>query len=354
MHVDKFCSAIALWIPVLRILAFLRFSASFAQKVFKTSGRQIFMKIVEEVGRLIKEGKPLEALEFLKENSSDDVRSVIEELFKDPTKIKELEGTWRALVGLAFFSYNSMSLSEEPFDRESVVSCLISSVNAVKLSRELGLNYLVPKFLRIGAKSLIVMKMNDRAEKFYLEAEKIARELSDLEELAEVENDIALLYYSEKRYEEALPKIQISLEIREKIGNKEKLAECLINAGEIYRKVGDYALAEDSFKRAEEIYRELVNFDRSYKFDLAIALSNLGTFYKARRRYEEAERMLKETLDLFEELETKDKNFGQFVAASLKHYGDLKKEMGDYKEAEEYYKMSADKFKEVMYGRMKY
>ncbi len=309
------------------------------------------MKLIEEVGKLIKDNKPLEALELIKKNAPENVKKVIDNIFKNPQEIKELDGIWRAIVTLSYLSYNSMYLSKET-DRESVVSCLVSSVNVVKLSKELGLYYLIPKFLRIGARSLIIMNMRDRAEMFYLEAEKIAEKIADLEELAEVENDLALLYYSEKRHKEALFIIQKAIEIRERLGDEEKLAECLINAGEIYRKVGEYELAEDCFKRAESIYRKLISEKEHLKFGLAITLSNLGMLYKARRRYGEAEKLLRETLEIFKELESKDKNFAQFVATSLKHFGDLKKEMGNYREAEKYYRMSAEKFRETMYGKL--
>jgi len=308
------------------------------------------MELIEEIGRLLKEEKHLEAFEVIKRNAPEDVKNVVENVFEKPEGIKNLDGIWRTLVTLVYFSYASAFTSKET-DKESLVSCVVSSVNAVKLSNELGLHYLIPKYLRNAARALILMDMKDRAELFYIEAERIAEKVSDLNELAEIENDLAIFYYNQKRHREAMFKIQKALEIREKLGDEEKLAECLINAGEIYRKVGEYDLAEDCFKRAESIYRRLVNEKEYLKFDLAITLSNLGMFYKARRKYKEAERLFNETVEIFTELESRDKGFAQFVATSLRHLADLKKEMGDYREATMYYKLSEEKFKETMLDR---
>jgi tetratricopeptide (TPR) repeat protein len=304
------------------------------------------MELINEVGRLIREGKPLEALERIKEEAPEDVKEVVKEIFRKPEEVKKLEGIWRALVSLSYFSYVSMFTSERN-DNQSLTSCVVSSTNAVKLSSELGMDYLIPRFLRNAARALIMMDMKDRAEKFYLEAERIAESISDEKELAEVENDLATLLYDLGRYEEAVEKIEKAIKIRERLGDREDFAESLVNAGEIYKKIGEFEIAEDCFREAEKIYRELLEKDKSMVFNLAITLSNYSMLHKMKGRYEEAERLLNESLELMQDLEKKDRDFAQFVATTLKHLGDLHREMKNYERAREYYEKSREKFRDI-------
>lgn len=297
-----------------------------------------------EVCRLLKEDKPLEALEYLKKEAPNNIKEVIKNILNDPLSIKKLEEPWRQMVSLVYFSYVSKFTSERN-DNQSLVSCVVSSTNAVKLCNALGIDYLVPKFLRNAARALILMGMKDEAEKMYLEAERIA-ENSDELEFARVENDFATLLFELGRYEEALDKIENALRIKIALSSDEELAETLVNAGEIYKKVGNFEMSEKCFKEAEKIYRSLREIDKSATFNLAITLSNFSMLRKMRGDYKEAEKMLTESLEIMEDLEKRDKDFTQFVATTLKHLGDLYREMKDYEKAQEYYKKSREKFRE--------
>jgi len=299
---------------------------------------------LDEVCRLIKEDKPLEALEYIKREAPDDVREVIKNVFNDPLGIKKLREPWRQIVSLAYFAYVSKFTSERN-DNQSLVSCVVSSTNAVKLCNALGIDYLIPKFLRNAARALILMGMKEEAEKMYLEAERIA-ENSDELEFARVENDFAALLFELGRYEEALDKIENALKIKIALASDEELAETLVNAGEIYKKVGNFEMSEKCFKEAEKIYRSLMETDKSAAFNLAITLSNFGMLRKMRGDYEEAEKMLMESLKIMEDLEKRDRDFTQFVATTLRHLGDLYREMKDYEKASEYYEKSREKFRE--------
>lgn len=299
---------------------------------------------LNEICKLIKEDNPLEALEYLKREAPDNFKKVIENVLNDPTEIKKLEEPWRQLVSLVYFSYVSKFTSERN-DNQSLVSCVVSSTNAVKLCNALGIDYLIPKFLRNAARALILMGMKEEAEKMLLEAERIAENCDELE-FARVENDFATLLFELGRYEEALDKIENALRIRIALANDEELAETLLNAGEIYKKVGDFEMSEKCFREAEKIYRSLMEIDESAAFNLAITLSNFSMLRKMRGDYREAEKLLTESLEIMEDLEKRDRDFTQFVATTLKHLGDLYREMKDYEKAQKFYEKSREKFRD--------
>ncbi len=303
------------------------------------------MELINRICELIKEDKPLEALECIKDEAPEDVKRVVDSLPDKPEEIKKLDGVWRTLVSLAYFSYVSMFASERN-DNQSLVTCVISSTNAVKLCNDLGVAYLIPKFLRNAARALILMDMKKEAEKMYIEAERIAEETDNLE-LARVDNDFATLLYELGRYEEALEKIERALKIKISFSSDEELAETLLNAGEIYRKVGDFLMADKCYREAERIYRNMYETDKSAALNLAITLSNYSMLHRMRGDYKEAEKLLSESLKLMEDLEERDKDFAQFVAATLKHLGDLYREMKDYEKAQEYYSKSREKFRDI-------
>ncbi len=304
------------------------------------------MEVAREIEELIKDSKIPEAFEVLKKNAPQEVAEIVEKSIRNPKEAKKLEGEWRDITLLLHFAHTSLSCSRRS-DRESLVSCVVSSVNAVKLGMKLGLKKFAPLMMRNAARALILMDEKERAERMYLEAEKICEEIGDEEQLAAVENDLAALYYDLQKYADAKVKIEEALEIRRKLRKDEELAESLVSAAEIYVKLGDFDEAEKCYREAEEIYRKLVKSDASHKFGLAILLSNFGMFYRRLGKFGEAEKFFNESLNIFKELEERDTDFAQFVATALRHLADLKREMKEFVEAEKYYKLSSEKFREI-------
>ncbi len=304
------------------------------------------MEIEKEVERLIREGRILDAFELVKQSAPEELRETIERSFRDAEEIKKLDGIWKKLMLILHFVYASQDAVERQ-DKQSLVSCVVSSVNAIKLSIELGMKSITPILMRNAARALILMDMKENAERMYTEAEKICEESGDEEMLAAIQNDLATLYYDMGKYNEAKVKAEEALEIRRRIGTKEELAESLATASEIYVKLGDFDEAEECYREAERLYRELVEEAESFKLNLAILLSNYAMFRKKLGRYQEAERMFKEALEIFHNLEKIDADFMQFVAAAYRHLGDLYREMKEYSKAEEYYKLSREKFRDI-------
>ena len=306
----------------------------------------VFMEIAKKVEELLRGGRIFDAFEFVKENAPDELKETIEKSFKDAEELKKLDGFWKKIMLILHFAYASQDAVERN-DRQSLVSCVVSSVNAIKLSLELGMKKITPLLMRNAARALIMMDMKENAERMYIEAEKVCEETGDEEMLAAIDNDLATLYYDMGKYNEAKVKAEEALEIRRRLENREDLAESLSTASEIYVKLGEFDNAENCYVEAEKLYRELANERESFKLNLAIVLSNFAMFRKKLGRYTEAEKMFLEALDIFQELEKIDPDFSQFVASAYRHLGDLYREMKEYVKAEEYYKLSREKFRDI-------
>lgn len=304
------------------------------------------MEIAKKVEELLREGRIFEAFEYVKDSAPEELKETIDRSFKNAEEIKKLEGFWKKIMLVLHFVYASQDAVERN-DKQSLVSCVVSSVNAIKLSLELDMKRITPLLMRNAARALVLMDMKENAERMYLEAEKICEEIKDEEMLASIDNDMASLYYEMGKYNEAKVKAEESLEIRRRLNNKEELAETLSTISEIYVKLGEFDSAENCYLEAEKIYRELVNEKESFKLNLAIMLSNFAMFRKKLGKYAEAEKMFAEALSIFEELEKIDPDFSQFVASAYKHLGDLYREMKEYVKAEEYYKLSREKFRDI-------
>lgn len=303
------------------------------------------MDLLKKIEELIVSEKFDEAFQLILSESPEDLKPLIERSITRPEEIKKLEGFWRDVTLLVHISYSSNTLSKE-MDNQSLVSCVVASVNAIKLANELGVRAVTPRIMRNAGRALILMNMKDRAERMLLEAEKVCLEIGKRDELLGIYNDLSTLYFEEGRYLEAKDKIESAMKIAE--GKKDYEAINAISiAAEIYAKLGEFEKAEESYKKAEKMLRELVKKEESSKLDLGVLLSNYAIFCKKIGKFDLAERMLLESLRIFEELEKLDTSFSQFVATSLRHLGDLYRETKRYGEAQEFYARSREKFREV-------
>jgi tetratricopeptide (TPR) repeat protein len=124
----------------------------------------------------------------------------------------------------------------------------------------------------------------DEAIKTHLEEEQIGEYLEDESRMAFARMHLSAVYWRVHQYELAE---QYGLEALEGFSalddNKEKVASCLTNLGNIAQGRGDLVLAKDRLRRALEIYREL-----NQLANLAMALKNLSTLFETEGNYDEA------------------------------------------------------------------
>lgn len=302
----------------------------------------VLLKKVEE---LINSEKYGEAFQLVLSEAPENLKPLIEKSITQPEELKKIEGFWKNIVLIVHLTYSSNLLLREN-DNQSLVSCVIASVNAVKLAYELGIKSITPKMMRNAGRALNLMKMKERAEKMLIEAEKICIELDRRDDLIGIYNDLCVLYYEEGRYQEAKDKIESAIKIAGDRRDYEAINSFSI-AAEVYSKLGEFERAEENYRKAEIMLREAVEKEKSTKLELGVLLSNYAIFCKKVGKFELAEKMLLESLGIFEEIEKLDFSFAQFVATTLRHLGDLYREIKKFEEAEKFYKRSREKFRDI-------
>ncbi|MGB3713945.1 MAG: tetratricopeptide repeat protein [Candidatus Promineifilaceae bacterium] len=124
----------------------------------------------------------------------------------------------------------------------------------------------------------------DSAIAVHLEEEQIGELLEDASRIAFARMHLSAVYWRKHQYELAEQYGLDALDGFSTLGdNKEKVASCLINLGNIAQDRGDLVLAKDRLKRALELYREL-----NQLADVANALKNVSTVYETEGSYDKA------------------------------------------------------------------
>jgi len=115
--------------------------------------------------------------------------------------------------------------------------------------------------------------------------------------IAEELNNLAISYYSQGRYSEAVPLLETALTMRRKTlpeGHSD-IAESLNDLAIIYRRQGRYAEAEPLYQEALAIRCNALPENHP---DIAESLNNLGLLYRIQERHEEAKSLLKRALTM--------------------------------------------------------
>ncbi|WP_417913250.1 tetratricopeptide repeat protein [Candidatus Electronema sp. TJ] len=196
-----------------------------------------------------------------------------------------------------------------------------------------------PDYLLAAGQMARTMGDYQRAEE-WLEHLLAIREQEGKEDeaLALALNDLAVVYYSQGRYEEAEPLYKRSLEIWEKALGKEHphVAATLNNLAELYRTQGRYEEAVPLYKRSLEIWEKALGKEHPH---VAAALNNLAGLYQTQGRHEDAEPLFKRSLEIVEISLGKEH---PHVATTLNNLAALYRAQGRYEEAEPLYKRSLE------------
>ncbi len=314
--------------------------------------------LLKEVARLIRERSAVDALNFVISKAPDDVKDLAKKLFDDPsTVIESLDSWWADLLALIYYAHLS-SYSSKLTTRQGIAGQVVSSLTASKLAKKLKSPELEAIFLLSGAKGLTLMGMKDRAEVCYLKAEEMFRELvkkdeSFLKELADILNDLGIIYVEMKEKEKGERYLEEALKIRRTLAENDEsylsvLAQTLNNLASLYKDMKRYGEAEEMFHEAEKIYRKLVEKDENYIIDLAVVLCNYGALCRVIREFDRAETMYKEALEIFKKLAERDSFYNSGVADVLMYLCGLYRDMGKFDEAEKYMKMANEVYNQLL------
>ena len=174
--------------------------------------------------------------------------------------------------------------------------------------------------------------INNAVEVLYHKVKsKPSEKLAD--EFLEIKEKIQPVHYGFKRL------IDIGEELKV-IVKENKKAPFLVELGGLYGNLERFKVAEDAYKEAMEIYKELTNKNpEAYLRDVAMIQNNLGVLYGNLGRIEEAETAYKEVLKIYNE--TADKSTEAYlpvVVVTQNNLGELYEKLGRIEEAETAYK----------------
>ncbi|AEA47544.1 tetratricopeptide repeat protein [Archaeoglobus veneficus] len=309
------------------------------------------MDVVSEIIDMVRKGTPLSAIDVITTSAPEEIRKVAVNLFADPMCVANIDEEWKNLLLLVYFSHFSY-LSEGKAGEEDISNLAVSSLTAAKLCRRLGIPDLEARFLISGGRAIYQMRMKDKAEKIFKEAEKILKELSEKDEsylpmLADVLNELAVLYMDLKRNDEAEKYLVWALEIRKSAGNEAELAETLYNAGVFYTRTKRLDIAEKYYKEGEDILRKLAKENENFLPQLGVLLNNMGVLYRKLSRFDKAEKYHREALEIFEKLSSEDEKLLKYVADTYGYLGTMYNDMMKFDEAAKYYEMAKDLYNKI-------
>ncbi len=165
-------------------------------------------------------------------------------------------------------------------------------------------------------------------------------------DVAESQNNLALLLQKKGKYAEAEPLYRQSLEIREKQLGAEHpdVATSLGNLASLLQAKGKYAEAEPLYLRSLEIVEKQLGSEHP---DVATSLGNLASLLQEKGKYAEAEPLYRRSLEIRENqlgLEHPD------VATSLGNLASLLAQRKKYQEAQLYYRRALGVYEKI-YGK---
>ena len=187
----------------------------------------------------------------------------------------------------------------------------------------------------------------------YQEAEDLYQQALDMKKrllgnqhpsLATGLNNLAALYVSQGRYQEAEPLYKEALEMRKRLlGNQHPdVASSLNNLALLYDNQGRYREAEDLYQQALQMIKRLQGNQHPH---LASSLTNLADLYRSQERYQKAEPLYKEALQMRKCLLG---NQHPDVANSLNNLAVLYDNQGRYQEGERHYKQALQMIKRLL------
>lgn len=148
--------------------------------------------------------------------------------------------------------------------------------------------------------------------------------------LASSLNNVGYIHTHQGDINKGLKYYHKSLEIQEKIGDKQGIANSIINIGYNNSSLGNLPKAIEYFHKSLKICEETDN-----KRGISISLNNIGFIYKDQGDMVKALEFFQKSLKIDEEIDNKSG-----IATSLNNIGLIYDIQGDFKRALEYYKKS--------------
>ncbi len=170
----------------------------------------------------------------------------------------------------------------------------------------------------------------DMALEYHQRSRAIKERLGNRQGLADSLNNLGLVCSSRGDFDQALDHYLQSLAINEELGNKRNTAITLANLGNVYSRKGDLDQALACQKRSLAIKEEI-----GHKHDIFTSLINLGVVYQLKGELSQAKEHYQRSLAISEELGIK-----RDIALAINNLGNIDQLRGDLDQALEYFETS--------------
>ena len=190
------------------------------------------------------------------------------------------------------------------------------------------------------AKANLTIAIKNRIES-YAEAVIFYEEAAKTNMDCKVSFEIALFFDNNRYYEKAINEYENTIKLSPE---KVLLGQIYNNLGIIFRRKYDFESAEQSYRKAIEIKKEL-SLENPYNnlIFLANSFSNFGTFYAFFDKKELAVNCFNEAISILKDLNEKYKlYYGDFMARVYFNYANLFMQKKEFENAEELYLQSIE------------
>jgi serine phosphatase RsbU (regulator of sigma subunit) len=172
----------------------------------------------------------------------------------------------------------------------------------------------------------------DKGIQFGKEGLALAQKLKSKPHKAKILNSLAVNYWSQSRYNEALQHFSEALQINEEKGDKNGISRNLGNMGMVYYNLSDYPKALEYFFKAVKTNEEMGS-----KEGMANKYSNIGLVYESQKNFNKALEYYNKSLELNQELGNKNG-----IAINLGNIGNTYNSLKDYHQAIKYHSQALE------------
>ena len=186
------------------------------------------------------------------------------------------------------------------------------------------------------------------AEEYYNKILKIGQEkqLISKYQIAELYNNLAVLYGITQRFKESEKMHNAAIQIRKRLAKENQkvyekdLAMSYNNLAILYSDTQQFKESEEMHKAAIQIYERMAEENpKVYEKDLARSYNNLASLYSDTQRFKESEEMLKAAIQIYERMaEENPKVYEKDLATLYNNLANLYSDTQRFKESEEMYK----------------
>jgi tetratricopeptide (TPR) repeat protein len=167
---------------------------------------------------------------------------------------------------------------------------------------------------------------------------EISEKLEDKNGMASVHGIMASSYRSQGMIDKALEHYHESLRRKQECGaGKDELALCYLNIGACYSSLLRLDLAQSSYEYSRKIWEESGN-----RAKLAYIYNNMGSVYGKKEELDKAQEYFQKALDIREDLGDK-----KGIASTLCNLGSLQQNLGDNISALDFFTRSLEQFEEI-------